>query len=128
MSDIRVLVVDENPDVVELTKTFLEREDSDLDVRTEQRPHEVIERIPAEDVDCVVSDFRMPGLDGLELYDRIREPDQVPFFLFTAAQEEEVRESRDSLDVDGIVQKGTGTDHYAELAQRIRTAVQAKGA
>ena len=127
MSGIRVLVVDENPDVVELTQTFLEREDPDFDVRTEEDPRDAIDRVTAEDVDCVVSDFRMPQLDGLELQSRVHEVASVPFFLFTAAQTEEVREAGDSTEVDGIVQKGTGTGHYAELAARIRDAVAGDG-
>ena len=123
MSGIRVLVVDENPDVVELTQTFLEREDPGLDVRTELDPRDAIDRVTAEDIDCVVSDFRMPQLDGLELHERVRDIAHVPFFIFTAAQEEEVLAAGDSADVDGIIQKGTGTGHYGELAARIREAV-----
>jgi CheY-like chemotaxis protein len=125
MSDIRVLVVDEDPDVLDLTETFLEREDDDLDVATEEEPRAVPERVTTEDLDCVVSDLRMPNLDGFELNERLEAAgEDVPFILFTAAADEETREASERAGVDDLILKGTGTDHYTELARRIRTAVE----
>lgn len=124
MSEIRVLVVDEDRDVLDLTQTFLEREDEGLDVRTEESSLDAIDRVTTEDIDCVVSDLRMPDLDGLELHERLGEHANVPFFLFTAAADETTSRRIDDSGVDGVVQKGTGTDHYTELAERIRAAVE----
>lgn len=124
MSDLRVLVVDEDPDVLDLTETFLEREDDDLDVATEEEPLAVPDRVATEDVDCVVSDLRMPDLDGFELHERLEESDEdVPFILFTAAADEGTREASEEAGVEDLILKGTGTDHYTELARRIRSAV-----
>jgi DNA-binding NarL/FixJ family response regulator len=129
MNDIRVLVVDEDPDVLDLTETFLERADDDLDVATEEEPLAVPDRVAAEDVDCVVSDLRMPDLDGFELQERLAEEDEeVPFILFTAADDEATRQASEEAGVDNLILKGTGTDHYTELARQIRNAVEAESA
>lgn len=122
---IRVLVVDEDEDVLELTETFLERESEALTVLPEPSAKTALDRVGEEDVDCVVSDFRMPEMDGLELFGAVRERDvDVPFFLLTAATDDETLDSAREAGVTGLIQKGAGTDHYTDLANRIVDAVE----
>lgn len=121
MSDaIRVLVVDEDRDVRELTSTFLEREDEDLSVETATGGDEALERIAGEEFDAVVSDYRMPGMDGLELAEELDERDEeAVFVLFTAADDPVTANAVDEADIDAFVLKGSGTDHYAEIVSAI---------
>lgn len=121
---ISVLVVDEDRDVLELTKTFLEREDERLDVATQRDPTAVLDRLESEDVDAIVSDYRMPGLDGLELFEAVREnyPD-VPFVLLTADTGDDTTLAASEAGVTAIIRKGAGTDHYVQLAEEITDAV-----
>lgn len=124
-SGIEVLVVDEDEDMVDLTETFLERESDAIDVTTAKRPPEAAERAERGEFDCIVSDLRMPEMDGIELCQRLREqrPD-LPFFLFTAADFSAIEGKEGTDELTGVVQKGTGTDHYTDLANKIETAVQ----
>jgi CheY-like chemotaxis protein len=122
-SPIRVLVVDEDEDILELTETFLERENERITAQTERSAEAALERVQTEQIDCVVSDYRMPEMDGLELYEAISELDSsLPFFLVTAAADEETMAAADERGVD-LIQKGSGTDHYTALAQQIEAAV-----
>ena len=119
--EIAVLVVDEESDMLDLTETFLERESERISVRTEQDPVAAIER--AETFDCIVSDLRMPKIDGVELAQQIHEQDpDRPVFLFTAADDNDIQS--DGADLAGVVRKGTGTEHYTELAEQIEAAVE----
>ncbi|MEF8813437.1 MAG: response regulator [Halovenus sp.] len=121
---IRVLAVDEDPDVLELTETFLRRASDRIAVETETSASAALDRVAEGEVDCVVSDFRMPAMDGLELFEAIRETDpDIPFFLFTAAADRETSEAALSAGVTGFVRKGSGTEHYEELADLITDAV-----
>jgi DNA-binding NtrC family response regulator len=123
--DIRVLVVDEDSDILELTETFLEREAAALTVLTEDRASAAVDRIFDEDIDCVVSDYRMPGMDGLELFEAVRDRNSdLPFFLLTAAANDETVERAESAGVTAFIEKGAGTDHYSDLADRIVSAVE----
>jgi CheY-like chemotaxis protein len=121
---IRVLVVDEDKDVLELTEMFLERESDALTVLPEPSAKTALDRVANEQIDCLVSDFRMPEMNGLELFDAVRKQGgDPPFFLLTAATDDETLEKAREAGVTGLVQKGAGTDHYTDLAERIVAAV-----
>jgi len=121
--EISVLVVDEDVELLELTETFLERNHDDITVSTETGAERAVERVREEGIDCVVSDFRMPRMDGIELYERMTDHrPELPFFLFTAA-DREVEAAAAEAGITGFVQKGSGTDHYDELTERIVAAV-----
>jgi CheY-like chemotaxis protein len=124
MGEIDVLVVDEEEDMLELTETFLSRESERITVATERDPAAAVDRAVDEGFDCVVTDLRMPKIDGIELCERIhdREPG-LPCFLFTAADRETIEKRTGGEGLGGVVQKGTGTEHYTELAELIEEAI-----
>jgi PAS domain S-box-containing protein len=123
-SSIRVLHVDDDPEFAELTATFLEREDERLTVETAQSVPAELDCL-ADDVDCVVSDYDMPELTGIDFLEAVREhhPD-LPFVLFTGKGSEEVASDAISAGVTDYIQKEHGTSQYAVLANRIGNAVE----
>jgi PleD family two-component response regulator len=125
VTDPQVLHIDDDPTLRDLTAELLERVDDGVTVRSESDPTAVTERIETEPIDCVVSDYRMPEMDGLELCRRIREShSDIPFFLFTNEYNEEVVDRAMSFGVTDYIQKESGVVHYKLLAYRIRTAVR----
>ena len=79
---IRVLHVEDNPGFAESTAAYLERENNRLDVLTAANPREGLECIAEHDIDCVVSDYEMPGADGIEFLESVRESEPaIPFVL-----------------------------------------------
>jgi CheY-like chemotaxis protein len=121
---ISVLVVDEDEDVLELTETFLERESDAIAVEAETSSRDALDRIESGAYDCVVSDYRMPGMDGLELFEAVREREpSLPFLLFSAAVDEETVSEAEAAGVTAFLRKGAGTDHYRRMAATIEGAV-----
>ncbi|WP_327051004.1 response regulator [Halomicrococcus gelatinilyticus] len=123
--DVRVLVVDDEPDLAEMASVFLEREGTALVADVETDPADGIERFDAEPYDCVVSDYDMPGMNGLELLAAVREraPD-LPFVLFTGKGSEEIASEAISAGVTDYLQKEVGTDQFAVLANTVENAVE----
>ncbi|PSP79537.1 hypothetical protein BRC81_04820 [Halobacteriales archaeon QS_1_68_20] len=127
-ADIRVLCVDDDPSVVDLLAKVLDGE-PDMESLAETDPGQAMETFAAEQVDCVVSDYQMPGMDGLELLEAVRERDpEVPFVLFTARGNEAVASEAVSAGVTDYVRKSTGMEEFDLLVNRVRNAVERRRA
>ncbi len=122
---IRVLHVDDEPDFADLAAVFLEREDDKFMVETATSASEGIGLLTSEAFDCIVSDNDMPGQDGIEFLEAVREeyPD-LPFILYTGKGSEEVASDAISAGVTDYLQKESGTSQYTVLANRIANAVE----
>ncbi|WP_193309233.1 PAS domain S-box protein [Halorubrum halophilum] len=121
---ISVLHVDDEPDFAALTAEFLKREDESFTVETAASASEGLERLSHGDFDCVISDYDMPGQNGIEFLRSVRErAPELPFVLFTGKGSEEVAGEAISAGVTDYLQKKGGTDQYTVLANRLRNAV-----
>ncbi len=125
MDPVRVLHVDDDPDLTDLTAEYLIREDDSFDVTAVTSVDEALAVLENREVDCIVSDYDMPGHNGIEFLERVRaDYPQVPFFLYTGKGSEEIASEAISAGVDDYLQKSHGTDHFSLLAKRISNAVE----
>jgi PAS domain S-box-containing protein len=127
--DIRVLHVDDDRDLTDLLSAWFEANVDGMSVIAENDPADALEVTEAANVDCVVSDFDMPGTDGLEFLEQIHSlyPD-LPFILYTGKGSEEIASEAISAGVTDYLQKETGTEQYEVLANRIENAVERRRA
>lgn len=124
-SSIDVLHVDDDPEFADLVATFLERESDAIEVITANSPSEGLSVLADRPIDCVVSDYDMTRMDGLQFLERVREEHgQLPFVLFTGKGSEEIASEAIRAGVTDYLQKGGGSDRYAMLANRIHNAVE----
>src|SRR5690349_24702686 len=83
MSDRRILVVDDEPDMVENCTRILRR--AGYRVLGTGDPERALSMIESERPDVLLTDLKMPGLDGMELMRRARELDAaLPVVVITA--------------------------------------------
>lgn len=122
---IRVLHVDDEPDFADMAATMVERENDRLEIETAMNASEGIDRLAHRDFDCVVSDYDMPRVNGIEFLDEVRnEHPDIPFILFTGKGSEEIASDAISAGVTDYLQKERATEQYQLLAKRIIDAVE----
>lgn len=122
---IRVLYVDDDPDLGAVVKAQLERIDDGLAVETAESADGGFEILANGGTDCIVSDYAMPGQTGIDFLETVREQyPNLPFILYTARGSESVASDAISAGVTDYLQKRDGQEQYAVLANRIRNAVE----
>jgi DNA-binding response OmpR family regulator len=122
MSERRVLVVDDDPDIRGLLRELLDRRGFDV---TEARDgQEALRAFFAERPDLVVLDVAMPVLDGWKTLERIRELSDVPVVMLTARTTELEKTRGLRAGADDYVTKPFGRQ---ELLARIDAVLRRAG-
>lgn len=79
----KAIVIDDEISVCEAVRAILEGEG--LEVFTTTNSINAIEQIKGNNYDLIISDLKMPGMDGLELYDNIKETAPESIFIIITA-------------------------------------------
>ncbi|ACI22075.1 MULTISPECIES: sigma-54-dependent transcriptional regulator [Thermodesulfovibrio] len=80
----KILIVDDEPDMLKLLSMIL-REKTPYEITTTNNPIEAVELAKKGDFDLVITDLKMPGLDGLQLLEEVKKRDEdVPVIIITA--------------------------------------------
>ncbi len=121
---IHVLHVDDNAAFRDLTAGFLERVSDHIRVHSIADPTAVLNTLDVDLIDCVVSDYKMPEMNGIELcWDvRVTHPD-LPFFLFTSYNDTDIIDQAEAAGATAYLEKEPGIDQYTVLANHITTTV-----
>lgn len=122
MSAERILVVDDEANIVELCRMYLEREGFQVDRAGDGE--EALQQVAARQPDLVVLDVMLPKLDGFEVCRQLRAASDVPILMLTARTD----------DVDKIVGLELGADDYLtkpfnprELVARVKAILRRRG-
>jgi CheY-like chemotaxis protein len=121
----RVLAVDDDPDLLSLTKRVLEQAHG-LHVDTASNALDACRVLRDRPVDCVVSDYRMPAVDGLDLLEVLREEDDttlLPFVMFTNKGSEKLAARVRAVEAADYVEKDRGLEQYDALAAAVRRVI-----
>ena len=80
----RILVIDDELDMLMLLRMIIE-ENTDCEVETTNNPSEGLKMVMEDDYDLVIADLKMPGMDGMEVFEELKEmrPD-IPVIIITA--------------------------------------------
>jgi PAS domain S-box-containing protein len=124
-----LLYVDDEESLLELAKIFLERTDS-FSVTTKISAREGLDALKNGSFDAIISDYAMPGIDGIEFLKMVRaENPTLPFLLFTGKGREEVAIEAIDSGADFYIQKGGEPKaQFAELAHKVGMAIKRRHA
>jgi len=124
---VRVLHVDDDSEVLEITGRLLESRDDRLAVDSLRSAEDALDRL--DEADCIVADYVMPEMDGAEFVERVRRTrPALPVVFFTGRDVGELDDAALGADLTAHVRKGVSTDQYGTLEERIVELVGAAGA
>ncbi|MDR1988910.1 MAG: response regulator transcription factor, partial [Acidobacteriaceae bacterium] len=120
----RVLVVDDEPQITRVLKTVLSSQG--YEVRTAAEGETALASFKEWLPELVITDLKMPHMDGVELCKRIREVSpNVPIIVLSVKDEERTKIEALDSGADDYVTKPFGID---ELMARARAALRRSGA
>jgi PAS domain S-box-containing protein len=121
---ISVLHVDDEEDFLVLSRICLQRE-GDIRIDGVNSAGAALERLRETRYDAIISDYQMPGMDGIALLKRLREGgDRTPFIILTGRGREQVAIEALNSGADFYLQKGTDPGlQFIELRNLILQAV-----
>jgi len=122
----RILIIDDDQRMLDALRRALHRQSDDWAVTFIRRPEAAWEALQQTPYDAVVTDVRMPGIDGLELLERIRRTERtkdVPVVVLTGLNDRGLKEKALELGAADLLYKPV---EAGQLIARLRNVLQTK--
>jgi DNA-binding response OmpR family regulator len=116
----RILVIDDAPDLALIMRMLLER--AGHEVITAENGRRGLRRFYEDRPDLVVLDLQMPGLDGWETLERLRDLSEVPVLIHSGHSPSQDELSRLRPGVDAFKPKPTWGNELTELVDDLLAA------
>jgi putative two-component system response regulator len=119
-----ILVVDDEPQNIELLEAYLAPQG--YEIVTAANGKEALEKIPGNQIDLILLDVMMPGMDGFEVIRRVRQDaihQLLPIIMVTALRETEDRVKGIETGCDDFISKPVDR---MELLARVRSLLKVK--
>jgi len=122
----RILVVDDELDMLMLLRMIIE-DNTVYEVETTNNPSEALKMVIENEYDLVISDLKMPGMDGLELCDEVRKIDpDLPLIIITAYGSLETADEAMKKGVADFITKPFRKDSILFTMKRVLELAQVK--
>lgn len=100
MDDIKILIADDEPEILKLLQRYIEKEGYSVDTASDGL--EAISLFNQNEYHLVILDIMMPQIDGIEVCRRLRNDTNVPIIMLTAKDDE----------IDKVLGLRIGADDY----------------
>ena len=98
----KIIIVDDDYDIANLFKIFLESNGYDVDAYS--NPIDALNNFRKQSHDLVILDLKMPKMDGITLYQKIKEIDDKVIICLTTADKNLIKDLRKGIiDIEKIV-------------------------
>ncbi len=114
-----ILVVDDEPQITRVLKTTLSSQG--YGVRTAAEGEEALLQMKSWPPDLIITDLRMPNVDGLELCRRVRMESRIPIIVLSVKGEESIKVEALDAGADDYITKPFSIN---ELLARVRSALR----
>ena len=101
----RILVIDDELDMLMLLRMIIE-ENTAWEVETTNNPSEGLKMVMEDDYNLVIADLKMPGMDGMEVFEELKEmKSDIPVIIITAYGSLEIAEEARQKGVADFITK-----------------------
>ncbi len=114
---IRVLYVDDDPWQLEAAKLLFEAED-DIEINLCLSPDDAIAL--TDGFDCVVTDYRMKSMSGIDLVKKVRRISDVPIIVYSIYDEPEIADAATSAGANKFILNDFKSLGHHLLTEEIR--------
>ena len=114
-----ILVVDDEPQITRVLKTTLSSQG--YGVRTASDGEDALRQLKTWSPDLIITDLRMPNMDGLDLCRRVRTESRLPIIVLSVKGEETIKVEALDAGADDYITKPFSTN---ELLARVRAALR----
>ena len=115
----KIMVVDDEMHIRELVRFYLDK--AGFDTIEAANAEEALDIVENQYIDLAVVDIMMPGMDGFELVEQMRQYREFPVFMLTAKSQSKDKLRGFSLGIDDYVTKPFDPD---ELMARVKTILK----
>jgi CheY-like chemotaxis protein len=114
-----ILIVDDDNAVTTALKLIVERLCEQCRVTIAGDGVRAMDVLDQNDVDLVLTDYEMPGVDGLELAKKVRNQwPKLPLFVMTGSGDTEwLRKTLEAHGIDDLIHKPFGIDQLTKILQ-----------
>jgi DNA-binding NtrC family response regulator len=124
----KILVIDDELDMLMLLRMIIEN-NTDYAVETTNNPSEALKLAADRPFDLVISDLKMPGIDGLELFDEMKKiRPEMPVIIITAYGSPDTASEAMRAGIADFITKPFRKDRILFTIQRVLDFAQMKQA
>ena len=123
MDPVKLLIVDDDPEMSDFIKLRLSVDAPHFEIAMVASGLECLEYVKGNGVDCILSDYQMPGMDGMELLTELRgRGNDVPFIFVTGQGNEEVAREAFKRGAFDYFTKDIGFAHFTRIINSVGQA------
>ena len=116
----KILVVDDEKDILDaLAMTLQSAEQFNCEITTSENSYNALAELKRDDFDLVLSDFRMPLMNGVEFFSKVKDkyPDAIRIMITGYADIELAEEAINKGNIHHFIEKPWNNDELIFIVQ-----------
>jgi DNA-binding NarL/FixJ family response regulator len=123
----QVLLVDDDVEVLDITRLLMSKAESDIEIVVAESVQEALEKLEQENFDIIIADYLMPDSTGLDLLEALRSGgDDIGFIIWTGHSSEDIVIRALNLGADFYIVKSTDIKEQIKLIQSTVAKIMAR--